>query len=398
MTNEYDAIVVGARCGGAPLAMLLAQRGQRVLVVDKATFPSDTISTLVIQPAGVAALARWGLLDAVKASGCPAIERFTFDFGPIVLTGRPYAAKGVTTPGTAYAPRRIVLDSILVEAAAAAGAEVRQGFTVDEVLLEDGAVVGIRGHTEGGATATERAAVVVGADGWNSVVARAVAAAKYHDQPVLENAFYTFWSGLPTDGMETYVRGDRGLALIPTNDDLTLLLVGCPFAQAAAFRRDIEGNYTAAVARDPELAARVRAASREERFVGGGVPNFFRQPHGTGWALVGDAGYVKDPITAQGISDALCGAEALAAAIEQTRAGDTEALTAMQTARDEAALPTYEWTTHLATLDPPPPDVQQMLGALVGDQAGMNLFVSVMSGTASPVDLFDPAIIMPETV
>ena len=127
---------------------------------------------------------------------------------------------------------------------------------------------------------------------------------RYHEKPVLENAFYTFWRDLPVDAFTTVIRGDRGFAAIPTNDDLTLVLVGCPFAQASEFRRDVEANYFEAIEREPEWADRLGAATREERFTGGGVPNFFRKPYGPGWALVGDAGYTKDPITAQGISDA----------------------------------------------------------------------------------------------
>src|SRR5882757_5965714 len=127
MTSDYDAIVIGARCGGSPTAMLLARRGYRVLLVDKATFPSDTISTHMIHPPGVAALARWGLLDAVRATGCPPISMYSFDFGPITIVGSPRATDGVAE---AYCPRRIVLDELLVRAAAAAGAQLREAFTV----------------------------------------------------------------------------------------------------------------------------------------------------------------------------------------------------------------------------------------------------------------------------
>lgn len=143
MTATYDALVVGARCAGAPLAMLLARMGHRVLLVDRATFPSDTLSTLWIHPPGLAALRRWGLLDAVAATGCPPIATYAFDFGPFTITGTPHPHDGIST---AYAPRRTVLDAMLVEAAAGAGAEVRERFTVDDVLIEDGVVTGVRGR------------------------------------------------------------------------------------------------------------------------------------------------------------------------------------------------------------------------------------------------------------
>jgi 2-polyprenyl-6-methoxyphenol hydroxylase-like FAD-dependent oxidoreductase len=389
-TNTYDAIVVGARCAGAPTAMLLARQGHRVLLVDRSTFPSDTLSTLVIQPEGVAALQRWGLFEEVAATGCPPIERYTFDFGPVVISGRPRPVDG---NATAIAPRRTVLDKVLVDAAARAGAEVRESFTVDELIFDDGAVVGIRGHADGGSEVVERASVVIGADGHNSRVARAVGAERYHEKAVLENAFYTFWHDLPVGAFTTIIRGDRGFAAIPTNDDLTLLLVGCPFAQASEFRRDVEANYFEAIKRDAEWADRVNGATREERFTGGGVPNFFRKPYGHGWALVGDAGYTKDPITAQGIANAFVDAERVAAALGEVWDGEAsfdDALGRYQANRDAAAVPMYEFTTQLATLEPPPPEMQELLGAMAGSQAAMDAFVSVNAGTMSPAEFFDP--------
>jgi len=388
--DQYDAIVVGARCAGAPTAMLLARRGHRVLLLDRSTFPSDTVSTLVIQPHGIAALDRWGLLDEVRATGCPPIERSSFDFGPVTISGRPRAVDG---HATTIAPRRTLLDEILVDAAMAAGAEVRQAFTVEEVLFDDGAVVGIRGHADGGSQVVQRARVVIGADGHNSRVARAVDADRYHEKPVLENAFYTFWSDLPVDGMVTTIRGDRGFAAIPTNDDLTLVLVGCPYAQAAEFRSDVASNYFAALDRAPEFAARVAAATQVDRFTSGGVPNFYRRPFGPGWALVGDAGFTKDPITAQGICNAFVDAERLTDALHAVWADGRsfhDLMGAYQSTRDAATLPMYDFTTQMATLEPPPPELQQLLGAIAGNQSAMDDFVSMVSGTMSPIEFFAP--------
>jgi 2-polyprenyl-6-methoxyphenol hydroxylase-like FAD-dependent oxidoreductase len=390
MSKDYDAIVVGARCGGAPTARLLADQGYRVLVVDRASFPSDTLSTLVIHATGVAALRRWGLLGEVAASGCPPIGTYTFDFGPVVISGAPHPHEGSST---AYAPRRTVLDKILVDAAARAGAEVRERFTVEGLLTEDDAVVGIRGHDARGRSVVERAQVVIGADGWSSRVARAVQPQQYDEKPVLENAFYTFWSGLPVDGFRTTIRGDRAFAAIPTNDDLTLVLVGFPIRDAATFKANVEASYLAALEREPQFAERVRDARREARFAGGGVPNFFRKPYGPGWALVGDAGYTRDPVTAQGISDAFRDAEQCATALHEFFDGGTsfdEAMAGYQTARDRRVRPIYEFTTQLATLEEPPPDLQQLLAAVQGNQRAMDAFVSVTAGTMSPVDFFHP--------
>ncbi|MGH2708947.1 MAG: NAD(P)/FAD-dependent oxidoreductase, partial [Actinomycetota bacterium] len=351
--NRYDAIVVGARCAGSPTAMLLARKGFKVLVVDRATFPSDTISTHLVHPPGIAALKRWGLLERLTATGCPPISTYSFDFGPFTISGAP----GAADIPVAYGPRRTVLDKLLVDAASEAGAEVREGFTVGEVLIENGRVTGVRGHSKGGPSVTEYARVVIGADGWHSRVAKVVHPVQYHEKPQLLAGYYTYWSGLPTDGrFETYIRPDRGFAAWPTNDDLTLVIGGWPFAEFEANKKDIEGNYLKMLELAPPFAERVHAARREARFVGTAVPNFFRKPYGPGWALVGDAGYNKDFITAQGIHDAFRDAELCATALDEAFSGARcfdVAMGEYQSTRDEHVLPMYEFTTQLATLEPP---------------------------------------------
>lgn len=389
----YDAVVIGARCAGAPTTMLLARRGYRVLLVDHATFPSDTLSTHLIHAPGVAALRRWDLLDEVIASGCPPIQRYSFDFGPITISGSPRASDGVTD---GYAPRRYVLDQILIEAAARAGVEVRERFSFDDVVVEDGVVVGIRGHGADGTAIIERARVVIGADGRNSHVAKAVQAPTYREKPKLQWSYYTYWRDLPVGGFETVIRPDRGWAAIPTNDDLTLLVLGWPHAEAAAYKVDVEANYLKTLQLVPEVAERVQSATRVEPFLGGSVSNFFRTPYGPGWVLVGDAGYTKDPITAQGISDAFRDAEACSAALDSVLSGARSYVDAMadfHRERDEHAAPIYEFTTQLATLEAPPEDLQRLLAAVSGNQTAMDAFVSVNAGTMSPAEFFDPATI-----
>ncbi len=390
MVTEYDAIVVGARCAGSPTAMLLARKGYRVLMVDRASFPSDTLSTHMIHAPGIAALSRWGLLDQVVATGCPPVETYSFDFGPFTIAGNPRPSDGIAT---AYAPRRTLLDKILVDAAAQAGAEVRERFTMQDLVIENGTVVGIRGHGIDKKTVVERARVVIGADGRNSHVARVVEAEQYNDKPMLQWSYYTYWSGLPVSGFEIVIRPDRGWGALPTNDGLTLLVVGWPYTESAAYKSDVEGNYLKTLELVPEIADRVRRATREERFSGGAVPNFFRKPYGTGWALVGDAGYNKDPITAQGMSDAFRDAELCSTALDETFNGGrpfNDAMADYHSTRDAAVLPIYEFTTQLATLQAPPMEMQQLLGAVHGNRDAMDDFASITAGTVSPAEFFDP--------
>jgi 2-polyprenyl-6-methoxyphenol hydroxylase-like FAD-dependent oxidoreductase len=384
MAQTYDAIIVGARCAGSPTAIQLARKGYRVLVVDRATFPSDTISTHVVQPLAVAALARWGLLERLTSTGCPPIHTYSYDFGPVKISGAP----GTKSAPVAYCPRRTVLDKILVDAAAEAGAEIREGFVVEEVLSENGRVVGIKGRSKGAAQITERAQVVVGADGRYSLVAEAVRCEQYNEKPLLLSAYYTYWSGLPIDGrFDTYIRPHRGFAAAPTHDGLTLTVGGWPHAEFETNKKDVEGHFMKMFDLAPEFADRVRGAKREAPISGAVVANFFRKPYGPGWALVGDAGYNKDPITAQGINDAFRDAERCATALDQTFTGVRpfdEAMQDYQRDRDDHALQMYEFTCQLATLEPPPPEMQHMLGAIQGNQEAMNAFAQMNAGTITP--------------
>jgi 2-polyprenyl-6-methoxyphenol hydroxylase-like FAD-dependent oxidoreductase len=390
MTRTYDAIVVGARCAGAPTAMLLARRGHSVLLVDRATFPSDTLSTHVIHAPGVAALSRWGLLGQVVATGCPPIESYAFDFGPFAIRG---AARHVEGHSSGYAPRRTVLDKILVDAAAASGVEVREGFNVGSYLVEQDAVTGISGHTEGGEPVEAQARIVIGADGKNSHLAKLVRAEEYETRPRAQYSYYTYFRDLPVEGMETYIRPNRGFAAAPTNDGLTMVVAGWPYAEAAAYKADVEANFLLTLELAPEFATRVHGATRVAPLLGGAVPGFFRMAFGPGWALVGDAGYNKDPITAQGISDAFRDAERCSSAVHAWLTGESThevAMTSWHQARDNGAMPIYEFTSQLATLQPPPPEMQQLLAAVHGNQEAMDGFVSVVAGTVSPVEFFSP--------
>jgi flavin-dependent dehydrogenase len=334
------------------------------------------------------------LLERLAASGCPRFERYSFDFGPVTIAGSP---RPVDRIGEAYCPRRTILDQILVDAAVEAGVELREGFTVDEVLADDGTVTGIRGHAKGGQAVTDRARVVIGADGRHSVVAKAVEPEAYNERRSHLAMYYAYWSDLPADGFDTYIRTDhrRGWAAAPTHDGLTVLPFGWPVEEFQANRSDIEGHFFAALEHAPEFAERVRAATRESKFVGSAqLPGYFRVPYGAGWALVGDAGYHKNPITAMGINDAFRDAELLAGGLDQAFSGIRgydDAMSDYQRTRDSDALPVYEFTDDFAQLQPPPPELQQLIRAMAGNQPAMDDFVSVQASTLPAPEFFDPA-------
>jgi 2-polyprenyl-6-methoxyphenol hydroxylase-like FAD-dependent oxidoreductase len=379
----YDAIVVGARCGGSPTAMLLARHGLKVLLVDKATFPSDVISTHIVWPHGAEVLGRWGLLAKLADTGVPPIcRRMTFDVGPFALHGTiPDANDGMG----GFCPRRRVLDSLLVQAAAESGVEVREGFTVDDLLAHADVVEGIRGHGQGAQPVEERARIVIGADGVHSFVARAVRAPEYDRQPTAACGYYSYFSGIEQDDLELYVRDHHAFGGAPTNDGLHLVMVNWPANDFATVRADVDACVWRALASAPDFAARVRDGRRQETWYGtAGVPGYLRKPYGPGWALVGDASYNRDPITAQGISDAFIDAEML---VEEAvvpwlsdRGAFAELFAAHEAARNQRVRSMYEFTTQLAALEPPPPEMQALFGALRGNQDATNAFLSAISG------------------
>ncbi|MEH2260964.1 NAD(P)/FAD-dependent oxidoreductase [Nostoc sp.] len=387
----YDVIVVGARCAGSPTAMLLARKGYRVLLVDKFTFPRDTISSHYIQQSGVIQLKRWGLLDKLVNSGCPPIQKLTYNFGSIVST-----AWGLSVDGIAegYSPRRTVLDKILVDAAVEAGVELREGFILQEVCMDGDRVTGIRGRTSSGSTVTEKAHIVIGADGINSLVARSVHAPEYNTLPSLACYYYSYWSGVSMEGTEAYIRDHRMVVTCPTNDNLLSIIIGWPNREFRAFRADVEANFLATLDLIPELAERVRSGKREEAYYGTShVPNFFRKPYGNGWALVGDAGYYRDPMLAQGIKDAFLSAELLANAIDIGLSGRRplkEALAEYERQRNQAVMPLYKLVCERATLEPPSPEAMQLLAALQGSQKDIDRFWGVEAGTVPFQDFYSP--------
>ncbi len=385
----YDAIIVGARCAGAPTAMLLARADHCVLLVDRATFPSDIMSTHYIHQPGVARLKRWGLLDAVLATNCPPIERIRLDAGPLALEGAPVPYENTAI---ALCPRRLLLDKILFDAAAQAGAEVRDGFVVEALSWEDGRVSGIRGRDlRGGKECHERAQIVIGADGPWSSVARAVDPPEYDTVPSLTCGYYSYFSGVRLSACEVHPRPGCSTLGFPTNDGLTCVAIERPKDEFEAWRADIEGGFFKTLESTADLFERVRAGKREERFAGtSGIANYFRKPYGPGWALVGDAGYHKDPITGYGITDALRDAELLAEAAGAGLAGREPmelALARYESARNAASIDHYRFTCDLARLEGPPPMEQALLAALSGNAEDTSRFMGTVA-TSVPISEF----------
>jgi flavin-dependent dehydrogenase len=370
--------------------MLLAQKGYSVLLVDRASFPSDTVSTHFIWQAGVAYLKRWGLLDAVAASNCPPVRKVRFDTGDVLLEGSPPPT--VDGVADAYGPRRKILDSILIEAAVAAGAEFRDGFWVRELIEEDGRVVGLRGSTKDGPMATERARIVIGADGARSSIARIVGAEKYNVSKPLCASYYTYWSGVECDAFEMVARNGWGMGALPTNDGLTCVVVGFTESQFPGYRSDVAGAYLRSLELCPRFYERICSGQREDRILGiVETQSFFRKPYGSGWALVGDAGYYRHPLPAQGITDAFRDATLLADAIHEGFSGERameQALQRYEHTRNDAVLPMFESTCQRATLNPFPPHLIQFFRALEGNQEETDRFFGTDAGTVPLQEFF----------
>jgi flavin-dependent dehydrogenase len=345
LRSRYDALVVGARVAGAATAMLLARRGLRVLALDRGRRGSDTLSTHALMRGGVLQLTAWGLLDRMRAAGTPAVRRTVFHYGDLVV---PVAIEPRDGVDALYAPRRTVLDAILVDAAEEAGADVVHGVRASALLrARTGRVSGaiIEG---GGRTQAVEADIVIGADGLRSATAAQVGAPTLRLGRHATGVVYGYWSGIDLDGYHWYFRPGVSAGAIPTND------AACVFAAvpAARFRDEIRFDVAAGYHRviaevEPGLARALERARRVEALRGfPGVPGFVRQAWGPGWALVGDAGYFRDPITAHGITDALRDAELLARAIAR---GTEAALAEYQAARDDLGAGLFQASDDIAS-------------------------------------------------
>jgi flavin-dependent dehydrogenase len=360
---RYDVVVVGARPAGAATAMLMARAGLQVLVVDKMRRGADTISTHALMRAGVLQLTRWGLLDRVIAAGTPPIRQATFYVGPDTTTIPVRTADGVHA---LYAPRRTVLDPIIAEAAEAAGATFYYGVTVKGLHRDPtGRVTGVNGHDHLGRPFSARARLTVGADGMSSRVAHWAGAATEHRGSAASAIYFGYWADLPAAGYEWYFRPGAGAGAIPTNDGQT-----CVYASTARDRLDTTLPAAAGFQRLLDRAAPELAEQLADAMPAGplryfaGRPGHLRRATGPGWALVGDAGYFKDPITPHGITDGLRDAELLSGpAVSALSSGPDEmaALADYQAIRDRLSLPLFTATEAIARYDWTPTQVTPLL-------------------------------------
>ncbi len=313
--SRYDALVVGARCAGAATAMLMARCGLKVLVIDRGRYAADTTSTHALMRGGVMQLHRWGLLPRIVAAGTPAVRSTEFHYGEDVVKVGIRPQHGVEA---LYAPRRTLLDSTLVDAARAAGAEVRHGCILATLVRDtndrvSGAVI----LNDRGQPVTVTTDLVVGGDGIGSTVARLTGARVQWEGRYATAVIYGHCRGLRAAGYTWHYREGISAGVIPTNGGAHCVFIAVPPARFRdEIRHDISAGYSRALA---DISASLGPDVASARFEGAlsvfaGRRGYLREAWGPGWALVGDAGYFKDPLTAHGMTDALRDAELLAVA------------------------------------------------------------------------------------
>jgi flavin-dependent dehydrogenase len=386
----WDVVIVGARCAGAATALLLARQGRRVLMVDKSDFPSDTMSTLYIHQPGVARLDQWGILDEIVASGCPGIEAVTHQVNDVRLHGPTAAVGGVKVT---YAPRRAILDRILIDAAVDAGVEFEPRCSLLDLITESGNVVGAQLRTQAGKLIDVRAHLVVGADGMNSRLAQLAEAELVVQNPRLSCVYYTGWTGLSC-GFAMRERTGSWVATVPTHDGVTLVLTYFPQERFASIKSEpLEAHLDSIRSMDLALYEEVRAGDQAINLIGTGSQlNFFRRAFGDGWVLVGDAGHHLDSITARGITNAFVQADALSAELSGADMADRQqirsALSRFVARRDAELTEGYYSTLETAKLTVQPsrerllsaisqvPELTERYFAMAAGVISMNAFLT----------------------
>jgi flavin-dependent dehydrogenase len=396
--GAWDAIIIGGRVAGAPNALLLARAGLQVLVIERARRGSDTVSTHALMRGGVLQLHRWGLLDRVAATGAPPIRRVTFHYGhdPMPVTLKPYAGVDAL-----YAPRRTVLDALLVGFAEEAGARFDFGLAMTDIARDHtGRVVGVVVRDRLGATWTEHSGLVVGADGRTSQVARQVGAPTLVAGSHAAAYVYGYWPAADLDGYHWYYGDGLSAGVIPTNDGMACVFAAGPAAVVAArmrHSRPLDAARDLLARLDCRLTELTSGAPLGPVRFFRGLPARMRRPHGTGWALVGDAGWWKDPLSTYGITDAFRDAELLARAVVAGAASEHTmrmALCHYQAERDRQALPMHPIVDRLAShqwdLDQAQQLLRELSSVMADDVEGIRALDPVGDPVVDPVGVSAP--------
>ena len=389
--KPYDAIIVGARCAGAPCAMLLARQGLRVLLLDRDHFPSNMPqSTHLMHPLAIAKLKAWGLLEPIAARTTP-LTNWRVDLYGQVLAGPPPPFDGNTL---SYAPRRHLLDDVLVRAAIKAGAELREACTVTDLVVEADRVVGVEARERNGRKFVERAKIVIGADGPGSVVAHRIKAQETNTVPIGQSNLWSYFEGTPLDEVQLYVHPKAGAFAFPSSDGSAVVATNLMYGEFIAAKADRMSAFRARLRQvAPSLADMIAHAKQVDRLYAGCTRAFVRKAWGPGWALIGDAGMKKDPVTAQGIPSAFLTAEWMADAVAHGLSGPQSldrALADYEAKRDAFMMPFYDFTARLAEFNPPNPEQDQLYRALKTSPTNRSALFGAVALTHSPTAFFAP--------
>jgi 2-polyprenyl-6-methoxyphenol hydroxylase-like FAD-dependent oxidoreductase len=394
-TDEFDVIVVGARCAGSPLATHLVRSGLNVCLVDRARFPSDTVSTHFFQAEGIAVLARLGVVDRLRATGAPWIERVAMRVEDISVAQRLPRRPG--DHGPALCVRRPLLDTILLERAQEAGAQSLTSTRVTGLLEDGGRVCGVRAQDSQDREIELRASLVVGADGMGSTVAGLVGARRYHVVPNQRFGYWAYFEGARWEppAAVTFERWEDELVIgCPTDSGLYIAMALPPLERLSSFTEDLESSFDAHVTASPLVGAILEGARRTGRPRGmAGYPGFFRESAGPGWVLVGDAGHFKDPTPGQGISDALRQGEKLAGAIVGGLGGSRPidpALAEWWRWRDDDAFEMHWFCSDMGAAGPVPRPFLEMVRAFAARPNGLDPWFDVLSHRLAPSRVLTP--------
>lgn len=400
--DAFDVVIVGGRVAGSTLASLLGAGGLSVLLLERASFPADTLSTHVIYGDSFGIWERIGAWDAIDRIGSEKLWGISWiRDGKPDIRGRFWPVRG---HGYSLCIRRLLLDDVLFDNAAdTPGVTAVQGARVTELLSDGKRVSGVRYETRDGAGHTHRssaaARLVAGCDGRRSLVARTVGASQFVTEPPINFAFYTYVEGVdpgpePEPVFEIWdsehVGGTPMLARCEAG--IWMAIVYLPQERFEAFRTRKDENFWATMDRDPRIGPRMRSGRQVTPIRGAGdFVNFIREPVGQGWALVGDAGQHKDPIFGQGIGDAVRSAESLADHLLGAESAGSDwdsALARFRVQRDLDLMPNFQWMIQGKPADLTEGDFDAIMEGLGSDAQQAERFINVFSHAVSGAEFF----------